>query len=289
MKHTRFERILVPTELTPFTDVAMGYARLFQRRLASTVTLMYANEISWVAAEHPIGYYIDNVPEQKLELQHRLADFAKRYALPGLPVETLFVDGEPSHAIASAAEETDADLIVMSTHARHGLPRAILGSVARRVLRDTTTPVLTVVPGLVPSPQLRSVLCPVNFSELSRVALDEATDLAAAFDAQLIVMHVVEGEPPLTSDIAERFAAWVDPLVRHRTTYQQIIIHGDAAARIATTAEAIGASVVVVGAKHELLADRTVIGSSLGRIMRSTTRPLLTVVAHQAVQKRRAA
>jgi len=59
-------------------------------------------------------------------------------------VETALVEGAPSHQIMEYAEESDCDLIVMGTHGRGGLDRLLLGSVAERVVRSATVPVLTV-------------------------------------------------------------------------------------------------------------------------------------------------
>lgn len=284
-----FERILVPTDLTDFTDAAMAHAFLFQDKLGSKVTMLHADEISWLAAEHPVGYYIDHVPEAKRELQERLAAFALRYAGAGRAITTHFIDDQPAHAICVYAEEMDADLIVMATHARRGLSRAVLGSVTQRVLRDTTRPVLTVVPAAIPSASLRSVLCPVNFTPVARRGLEQAAIVAEAFGAQLIVMHVLEGEPPVLSHVDEEFAAWVDPLVQNRTRYDHIFAHGNAAARVVETAELIGASLIVVGAEHKWLVDRTVIGTSTGQIIRNATRPVLTVIHREAAEARQVA
>jgi nucleotide-binding universal stress UspA family protein len=52
--------------------------------------------------------------------------------------------GEPAEAILRVASACRADLIVMETHGRRGLARALMGSVAETVLRLSPTPVLTV-------------------------------------------------------------------------------------------------------------------------------------------------
>ena len=61
-------------------------------------------------------------------------------------VRGLLVDGDPAAALRAAASRVQADLIVMTTHGRRGLSRAVLGSVAEDVVRDADVPVL-VVPG----------------------------------------------------------------------------------------------------------------------------------------------
>jgi len=60
--------------------------------------------------------------------------------------ETLLVQGEPPKAIIGAAEDFEADLIVMATHGHTGLNRALLGSTTERVVRESPVPVLTVNP-----------------------------------------------------------------------------------------------------------------------------------------------
>lgn len=51
---------------------------------------------------------------------------------------------EPWQAIVECAKEISADMIVVGTHGRRGLPRLLLGSVAERVVRTAGCPVLTV-------------------------------------------------------------------------------------------------------------------------------------------------
>lgn len=52
--------------------------------------------------------------------------------------------GDPAHEILDLARVGGFDLIVMGTHGRHGIAHALLGSVAEKVVRRATCPVLTV-------------------------------------------------------------------------------------------------------------------------------------------------
>lgn len=61
-----------------------------------------------------------------------------------VPVETTITEGSPSTEITEYAEEHSCDIIVMGTHGRSGVNRLLLGSVAERVVRTSTTPVLTI-------------------------------------------------------------------------------------------------------------------------------------------------
>jgi nucleotide-binding universal stress UspA family protein len=68
-----------------------------------------------------------------------------------VPVETEIVEGPPSKEIITAAEVDNCDLIVMGTHGRGGINRLLLGSVAEKVVRSASVPVMTVRVGTEPA------------------------------------------------------------------------------------------------------------------------------------------
>lgn len=73
-----------------------------------------------------------------------LRDELRRQGLTNVSIEVL--EGAPGEAIVEAAERLACDLIVMSTHGRSGLGRALLGSVADHVTRHAPVPVFLVRP-----------------------------------------------------------------------------------------------------------------------------------------------
>ncbi|MDX1530735.1 MAG: universal stress protein, partial [Rhodothermales bacterium] len=93
-------------------------------------------------------------------------------------------------AILDYARAHEADLIVMGTHGRRGLDRALAGSVAERVVREASCPVLTV--RHCPEAAVHRVLVPTDFSGRAREAAAYAVELAKAYGARLELLHVVE-------------------------------------------------------------------------------------------------
>lgn len=71
-----------------------------------------------------------------------IAEFEER--AEGVEIETTLVEGSPAKEIVRYAEEQSCDVIVMGTHGRSGVDRLLLGSVAERVVRSSTVPVLTI-------------------------------------------------------------------------------------------------------------------------------------------------
>ena len=63
---------------------------------------------------------------------------------PDVPVEYRLAAGDAAAEVVCAAAAAASDLIVMGTHGRSGLKHLLMGSVAERVVRQATCPVLTV-------------------------------------------------------------------------------------------------------------------------------------------------
>ena len=64
----------------------------------------------------------------------------------GVDVTSTVRSGVPHEAILEYVEEADIDMIVMGTHGRTGLDHVIIGSIAERIVRNASIPVLTVRP-----------------------------------------------------------------------------------------------------------------------------------------------
>ncbi len=83
--------------------------------------------------------------EQRKALEQKLEQLAAECNARGVPTShRLLQEEKAERAIVDAAQDAEADLIVLGTHGRTGLERLLLGSVAEGVLRRTTLPVLVV-------------------------------------------------------------------------------------------------------------------------------------------------
>jgi nucleotide-binding universal stress UspA family protein len=142
----RPQHILVPLdgsrESETILPTAEGVARLFGARL----TLL-----SVVRPPSPFGYgYLPDVVQERHEQKARvettgsyLAGVSERLAGKGLSAGTeVLTDSDAAGGILAFAASKGVDLIVMPTHARGGASRALLGSVADKVIRGTDVPVL---------------------------------------------------------------------------------------------------------------------------------------------------
>jgi nucleotide-binding universal stress UspA family protein len=136
-------RVLVPTDLSEHSAGVLPVAA----RLAAALAAPAAPEFWPVFVEVPDleAEGAEVAASRRSRAEAELADFlAAIPALDGVPA--LVRAGYPSAEICAAAHEWDADLVVLGTHGRRGIPRLFLGSVAERVLRHAPCNALVVPP-----------------------------------------------------------------------------------------------------------------------------------------------
>jgi nucleotide-binding universal stress UspA family protein len=139
------KKLLVPTDFGEGSQAALDEAIELAKAFDAEILVLHAYEI-------PIVGFPDGALVATADLATRIVDGA-REGLDrvvsenqgrGVRLTAVVKQGEPWRMIGDAIAEHGADLVVMSTHGRRGLPRAILGSVAEKVVRTASCPVLTV-------------------------------------------------------------------------------------------------------------------------------------------------
>jgi nucleotide-binding universal stress UspA family protein len=124
-------------------------------------------------------------------LERTASDFSAKL---GAPVRPLVRVGAPADEIITAAHESDAALLVLTTHGRSGLGRWAIGSVADKLLHHADRNILVIGPqaaGRDQAPPVRQVLVPLDGSGMAEQALPVALAWAKAFSARLHLVRVV--------------------------------------------------------------------------------------------------
>ncbi|MFN3706531.1 MAG: universal stress protein [Thermoflexales bacterium] len=143
-------RILVALDGTPLAERALAPALHLAHIMRAQLTLLrvVALERAWVVTPHGARWVELALPRERAveEAQHYLEGLAQSMP-PDLLIDTqVLVHESIPTALSEAAEQDDAALIALTTRARHGLERWLLGSVADKLLRSTTRPLLIVHP-----------------------------------------------------------------------------------------------------------------------------------------------
>jgi len=141
-------RILVATDFSELSDLALRYGRELAGRFGATLHVLHVAPNIYISA-----FGAENYAAVAPDLQQQIKDDARRRlrellidrnksGFETMPV--IMTAGTPAYAIVDYAKCHAINLIVMGTHGRGGLAHLVMGSVAERVVRLAPCPVLTV-------------------------------------------------------------------------------------------------------------------------------------------------
>ncbi len=140
--------ILVPTDFSQASELAVEAAAALARSSGAKVTLLHVHDPAALRPPATIGWNDGRQQSVEHEIEQTIAqsfDALLKARLQGVNVSDMVVlhDSAAAPAICAYAEQVGADLIVIATHGRTGLKQLLIGSVAERVVRHSTVPVLT--------------------------------------------------------------------------------------------------------------------------------------------------
>ena len=141
-----FTRILVPTDFSEPSDAALEYARTVATKFGGTLHLLHVIEDPYRAA-YAAEVYVPELADLRDDLiadaKARLDASLSAHDHSALDATAEALIGTPAWTIVEYANGHDIDLIVMGTHGRGGVSHLLMGSVAEKVVRTATCPVLT--------------------------------------------------------------------------------------------------------------------------------------------------
>lgn len=137
--------ILVPVDFSEPSNLALSRAVDLAATLKASIHVLHAYEIPVLG--FPDGVLVapaDWASRIGSAAQQALRDTVARFEGRMVPIASTLAQGDPRETILAQAAVLKADLIVMGTHGRRGLARALLGSVTQAVVRTSPVPVLVV-------------------------------------------------------------------------------------------------------------------------------------------------
>jgi nucleotide-binding universal stress UspA family protein len=137
--------ILVPTDFSAAAEAALDEALGLASKLGAKVYVLHAYQL-------PVVGFPDGVLVPTAEIATRVVTWAQseleacvaRRKTSAVEIVPILKQADPREAVLAVAEEVAADLVVMGTHGRRGVARALIGSVAEAVVRTSPVPVMTV-------------------------------------------------------------------------------------------------------------------------------------------------
>lgn len=283
------KNILFATDFSPAAEAALPYAIGLAKQFGAKVHGLHVR----FPATYPIVG--PEAMPQVLEAAEEQAKFEAQQMhemLATVPHEVTVTEGELWPALSEMADKRNIDLIVMGTHGRTGVRRALLGSAAEETFRKASCPVLTVGPHVSQNTErrlaMKQILFATDFSSESLAALPFAESMAQEHQSNLTLLNVT-GKPEagelvhagqyaesalrqLQALVPAEVGLWCQPKCR--------VEQGPEAEKIIEVAIAIGADLIVMGVRTPqggLGATTHLLRSIAHQVVANAECPVLTV------------
>jgi nucleotide-binding universal stress UspA family protein len=262
---------------------------------------------SIVPATVALHSFSESRPEEMSRVQRDLIEYlrvvAKRLEPVAADVWLAVRYGHPADEILAFVADVGADLIAMSTHGRSGISRWVFGSVADRVLRRATCPVLLVRPSgsaLTASPPYQHILVPLDGSELAEQIVPYVKALVCPNQTRVYLVSVLTmgltdrtvtlltSYPPglqlttTTPEYAQVQLQTYQRSVAAALREQGAVVHtavrrGSPADGILAYAAEVGADLIAMTTHGSSGASRWVYGNVAGKVLQEAKTPVLLV------------
>ena len=185
------KRLLVATDFSSPSEIALSHALAIARRYRSRIYLAHVTPPELYKSVP--GEFLKEAMERAREhAQHEISHIIRVHGLGTLRHRILQEEGNISDVLLQLVKKHSIDLLVIGTRGHRGVKRLLLGSVAEKIFRQATCPVLIVPPSAGERSRIARILYPTDFSQHSLAAVPYAFSLARHHRAKLILLHVVE-------------------------------------------------------------------------------------------------
>jgi nucleotide-binding universal stress UspA family protein len=197
-----YERILVPLDGSELAEVALPYAEELAARLGSNITLLNVSESAEDQYRHMHQFYMQKMVENAKQGTERKL---RKPVTKRIKVDSAVLVGHPAEGVVDYAHKEKIGLIVMSTHGRTGIRRWAIGSVAYKVVKAASQPIVIIrAKGVRPDMRekdiLRKVLVALDGSKESEAVIPYVAELASRLKLKVTFLRVLTPEWLVTSE-----------------------------------------------------------------------------------------
>jgi nucleotide-binding universal stress UspA family protein len=281
-----YKKILLATDFSEHARKAAAEAVRLARRYGAQLHALHVDVIAQQNIEGfdtpPLASHVGSFDQVALDAVGRDVGVSYRNT-----VTAIFRDTSEVGGILRYAAQKGIDLIILGTHGRGAVAEALMGSVAQRVVRESSVSVLVVGPypfAGMPEGGKPVILAPVDLGAQSAIALAHAGLLATERDAHLVALHAIDRArvghaaelvPSAAEEQAryelERFAA----ITGVSPEPELLIGVGHADEVICDIARKRHASLLVLAPSSHGAIDRVLLGSVTQRVVRGAPCPVL--------------
>jgi len=253
ISRVHLENILYATDFHGCSRAALPYALSIGRKYGSKIYVAHVVDVSPFASPAPTSALRAIEAQALREAKQAATEMSPLFGT--VAHEAIIRKGNVWKEIAALVEQMRVDLIVTGTHGRSGIRKVVMGSVAEKIFRHSSCPVLTIGPHVRGDPDrfegLHAILVPTDFSPESQCALSWAISLAEAQRSRLYLLHVVSAEADPDHPSLESALRFLIPPDTESGYVPKIMVEqGSPGTRILEAARELAVDLIVLGVKR---------------------------------------
>lgn len=273
------KKILVPTDFSPCAGHALSVAVQVAAKAGAELYLLHMETVPDLTVH--AGRLVAAVGDQENMRQSRaeLFKLADEVEHQGIKVHTVLVEDETGEKITDYILPYGIDLVVMGTHGRKGFTERILGSMAKKVVRQSKVPVMLIHDLPPKGLQFHDILFASTFRRDQSAAVRAVVELVNLFGATLHVLylnlyyHLIR-EESARETIEALLAPW--PQLPRTVTVTET---NDESWGIRKFSSLVHADMIAVSMDHQTLPGRLLNPAVAERLIDKETLPLLILPA----------
>jgi nucleotide-binding universal stress UspA family protein len=281
----KIDKILVGIDFETATDTVLLYAYTFASAMKASLTLV--NVLDYMAT--PPAYLVPYIEEEKKIAEKKFDVIKSQLLTKGISADFEVVVGRLNESFGAVLKKTNADMLALG-YIHHVLRR----SSSEKLIKSLQVPML-VVRGVKAEywdrgpVAIKNILCPTDFSDASKKAMDAAIELRDVFSARLEVLYVsadyhvgkmksVKDKDTILRNLRNKAE---DDMQSFLSSYglqsTGVIEEGEPYKKIVSFSEEKNIDIIVIGARGLGLIQGLLIGSVTDSVLKTSPCPVFVV------------
>lgn len=189
------QNVLIATDFSCYSNTALNFGLQVAKAYSAHAHVVFVIPTDQFLLAGPEAYVAAKDAARR-DLEQLQAELHRSHShVQGEDYHLYLLEGDVAQSILDFAHQKQIDLIVVGTHGRSGLGKALMGSVSERIFRQSPVPVLTLGPHLRRQTRddgPKNILVAADFTPASARAARYAAMLARENKAKLTLLHVVD-------------------------------------------------------------------------------------------------
>lgn len=270
--------IVVPIDWSEQSIIALEQAANVAEKLGSNLHLIYVKDGPGVFSSAATKAYQDELEKEALSKLNETGE--KHLASRNIRFTYEVRTGKIYEQINSAAEEVDAEFIIMGTSGSSGLKGRFIGSNALRVVKQSSTPVIT-IKGKHHNKGCKTIVLPLDLTKETKEKVGKAIEFALSFHSKIVILSVLETNDEYDLNHLRRQMVQVHRYIEDHgveVTSDMVKREGSVAQTIMDFTQKVDGDLLMIMTQQESDVTDLFIGSQAQEIIHKSEVPVLSII-----------